>query len=418
VLWRDFSSRSVHEQAMKTKALATLFYGHAPKFTYWDGSSMGGRQALNLAQRNPNDYDGILANLPAIYFTHMAAAGLYPQIVYQHDLGGKPLSEGQLDLVSNAAINACDVVGGQHMGYILDPGACRYDPTKDKAVLCNSAGGTNATTDCFTKVQANVVNKIWYGPTSDGSVPSPSTDNGWQKDPLGVRKWFGLPRGTSLYDQHYSTLAHTNAGWANPGGPAPISVDTVALMLEEPAIATPAFHNAKSNGMDKWKTLTYAELTAAIQRGEAMQAQFDYLDTDNPDLSAFKAHGGKMLAWQGLNDEMIPVQGTIHYYRSVIAQMGGLAKVQDFYRFYLVPGNGHGPYNGTSNKDAHPPALAGHQLYDRLVDWVENGNAPESIEITAGLDSPVKRTAPLCAYPQMIRYVSGDPNLASSFICR
>src|SRR5690606_12164695 len=106
-----------------------------------------------------------------------------PQLVIQRDLGGTPLSEAQLDLVSNAAIHACDVVGGQHLGYILDPSQCRYDPTEDAAVLCAGDGGCNDTPHCVSKIQAQAINKIWYGPTRDGSVPDPGIDNGWTMPP-------------------------------------------------------------------------------------------------------------------------------------------------------------------------------------------------------------------------------------------
>jgi hypothetical protein len=64
-LWTDFASRAIHEQAVKTKALATAFYGTAPRYSYWDGGSTGGRQGLNLAQNHPADFDGMVALYPA-----------------------------------------------------------------------------------------------------------------------------------------------------------------------------------------------------------------------------------------------------------------------------------------------------------------------------------------------------------------
>ena len=178
-LWEDFASRGIHEMAVKSKALATAYYGRAPQYAYWEGGSTGGRQGLKLAQDHPDDFDGIVANFPAINWTRFITAELYPQVVFQRDLAGVPLTQAQQDLVSNAAINACDVVGGQHLGFILDPAACRYDPTNDPGVICTANGGTNATADCVTPVQATAVNKIWYGMTADGSAPSPATDNGW-----------------------------------------------------------------------------------------------------------------------------------------------------------------------------------------------------------------------------------------------
>jgi pimeloyl-ACP methyl ester carboxylesterase len=91
-LWRDFASRGIHEMAVKSKALATEYYGRAPQFSYWEGGSTGGRQGLKLAQDHPEDFDGIVANFPAINWSKFITAELYPQIVFQRDLAGVPLT--------------------------------------------------------------------------------------------------------------------------------------------------------------------------------------------------------------------------------------------------------------------------------------------------------------------------------------
>ena len=44
------------EQAVKTKALVNLYYGKAPKYTYYDGHSQGGRQGMKLVQEYPELY--------------------------------------------------------------------------------------------------------------------------------------------------------------------------------------------------------------------------------------------------------------------------------------------------------------------------------------------------------------------------
>jgi feruloyl esterase len=180
-LWTDFAERALHQQAVQSKALAEAYYGRAARHAYWEGGSTGGRQGLKLAQAHPDDYDGLIVNYPAINWTKFITAELYPQIVYQRDLGGTPLSPDQQALMGNAAIAACDTVGGQHLGYVLDPSACHYDPTKDAGVLCagaagNGVTGTNATAACVSLAQATAMNKIWYGMTSDGSVPDPALD--------------------------------------------------------------------------------------------------------------------------------------------------------------------------------------------------------------------------------------------------
>lgn len=418
VLWTDFASRGIHEQAVKTKALATTFYGSAPKYSYWEGGSTGGRQGLNLAQNNPGDFDGIIANYPAIHWSRFITGELYPQIVFQRDLGGVPLTTAQQDLVSNAAIAACDVVGGQHLGYVPDPSSCNYDPTTDASVLCASAGGTNATPACVDAAQARALNKIWYGMTSDGSVPSPATDNGWAAAsvaalPSGSSRWWGQTRGTSLYGATFAGFGLN--GLASPNGAFPIASDQVALELQDSTLADPGFINASGNGQSLWKGLSYAQLSNAYDRGVALQNEFGGINTESPDLSAFKARGGKLLTWHGLADELIMPQGTVNYYTRVAGQMGGLANVQSFYRLYLVPGAGHGTPNGTANPTADVPNFAPTQMYGLLTQWVEKGTAPND---TVTLQSAGGRSAVVCAYPKKAVYQgSGDPKAGTSYTC-
>lgn len=188
--------------------------------------------------------------------------------------------------------------------------------------------------------------------------------------------------------------------------------------LLAPALAQPAFRNAKSNGRDGWKQLSYAQYANVIRRSRALNTRFAEIDTDSADLSAFQARGGKFLAWHGTNDEVIPVPGTTLYYDSVLAKMGGAAKVQPFYRFYVVPGAGHYSPNGTSNQAASPPNFAPNQAYDLLTSWVEKGELPPArIDLQSPPGSADPRSQPVCLYPQAARYVSGNPKMASSYIC-
>lgn len=403
-LWTDFSSRGIHEQVVHTKALATEFYGADVKYTYWDGGSTGGRQALKQAQLYPQDFDGIISGYPAINWTKFITSELYPQIVMQRDLGAN-LTSAQLSLMSNAAINACDVVGGQHLGLPLDPSTCSYDPTKDAAVLCVASGGTNTTSACVNAVQAAAMNKIWYGQTFNGTAPDPVIDNGWAQSPSGLQRWYGLTRGANV-----TGLAGTN--------PFSIASDQVALSLQNPTIATPSFVNATGNGQDGWKSLSYAELSNAFDRGLALQPVFNYINTDNPDLTAFKARGGKLIQYHGLSDTLIMPQGSINYYERVIANFGSLAGVQAFYRLYLIPGMAHGPGNGTANPNANPPFPAQGQIYSMLRDWVEKGIPPaDGTVMNSASATPVAKSLPMCAYPKKANYIGGSIFVASSYVC-
>ena len=403
--WKDFSERSIHEEVTKSKALAKAYYGRAPKFSYWDGFSTGGRQGQKEAQSNPTDVNGILAGAPAMNWNAFSIAGVYPSLVYQRDLGGVALTTGQRTLLGNAATNACDVVGGVHLGYIPDPSTCTYDPSRDPAVLCAANGGTNESPDCVTPQQAQVQNKIWYGQTADGSVPSPATDNGWSIQPRGVQRWYGHARGAS-----------DNTASGRPFG---IMLDHLALVLRDSRIAAPTFRNAIANGENSYLNLEYAQLSAAIDRGEALQSQFANIDTTNTDLRALKHSGAKMIHYHGLADGLIPPQGSINYYNRVASQMGGFSAIQSFYRLYLIAGMAHGLSNGVTKRSANPPLPTHAQLYKALTDWVEKGIAPARIDIfsmqTAAF--PEVKSRPICPYPQTATYHSGDPNTTTSYTC-
>lgn len=433
-LWEDFAVRAIHEQAVKTKQLTEAFYGEPAKHAYWEGGSTGGRQGHKLAQAYPDDFDGIIANYPALNWNPFVAALLYPQLVIQRDLGGKPLSEAQLDLVSNAAIAACDTVGGQHIGFILDPSQCRYNPVRDRGVLCKSDGGTNGTPDCVTRVQAWAINKMWYGPTRDGSVPDPARDNGWEMPRADGHIWFGPTRGTSLWNAFFTRAFGFPAGLANPGNTPTLGSDMIAIIAGDPTLADDGFINASGEAQSRWKELTYEDFGKLLEQSVAEEAdKYASISADDPDLSLFRDRGGKMLFWHGLNDELIPPQGSIQYYESVMAAMGGTEAVQKFYRLYLVPGAGHGSANGSSNPASNPPQM-GSQLYPLLVAWVEGGEAPGAMTLNTpppgqpgavgGIPMPAAAadarpmSLPACPYPQKVMYFAGDPFEAGSYKCR
>lgn len=404
--WIDFSERAVHEMAVKTKALTKAYYGKDADHAYFVGFSLGGRQGHKEAQVNPADFDGILAGMPSFNLSKFSTAGVYHRLVQQIDLHGSALTAAQLGLVSNAAISACDTVGGQHLGYIPDPSQCKYDPSQDAGVLCTASGGTNSSANCVSTAQAAAINKMWYGQTADGSVPSPAVDNGFGVTLASNQKWYGITRGTDL------TPVAGGGVWS----PAALQLytDFLALEMQNPLLGLPSFHNATGNGTNGWAGLSYAELSMAFDRGVALQTAFDNINTDNPDLSAFRDRGGKMLTFHGLADIVIPPQGSINYYNRVANQMGGIAQIQNFYRFYLVPGQSHGFMSGVANPSANPPLPTETGLYDVLTDWVEKGIAPGRVDIKT---SDGTKSRPLCVYPQQATYGGGDPNQTASYTC-
>jgi hypothetical protein len=286
--WRDFSERSLHELAVKTKALTRAYYGRPHQYAYWDGFSTGGRQALKLAQVYPNDFDGILIGSPAINWSKYHTAGLYAQIAMKQDLGSLIAPE-KLANATQAVIKAC---GGAELGFLIDPLACRYDPTLDPAILCRGETGPSGITGtsnspaCLKVAEAKVINKAWYGQTTDGSAPAPAADNG-SANILADNKrvWFGWTCGTDLK--------------AAPVGGAPgliLAADQTALELQDPTLGSTFFANRKGKGANRWLTaLDYAGLANAQAAGVRLQPQFSNINTDKSDLSRFAITGGKML---------------------------------------------------------------------------------------------------------------------------
>src|SRR5207302_8071393 len=123
----DFAWRAVHEMTVDAKAIVSAFYGTAPKRSYWNGCSTGGRQGLTEAQRFPDDFDGIVAGAPANYWTHLMASGVW---IGQATLKDSPayIPREKYALIHRAALDACDAVDGVKDGLIDNPARCTFDP--------------------------------------------------------------------------------------------------------------------------------------------------------------------------------------------------------------------------------------------------------------------------------------------------
>jgi len=405
VLLEDVAERSLYVQAETTKALTKAYYGKPHRYAYWDGFSTGGRQGMKLAQKYPEVYDGILSGAPAMNWTQFVLAELYPQIVMRQDLG-QPLDRAKQTAVTNAAVKACSFPADTAIGYLIDPLSCHYDPTRDKDVLClgtqgnDGVVGVNAdTTTCLSLTEASVANKIWYGPTANGSAPNPAIDNG--AGPLlgsSNHLWFGFSRGAGM------------------GGIDVVGAATAALIHQDPTLASPGFTNAMGNGQGGWSNLTYHDLANTYYQGAALQAQLGNIDTNNPDLSGVHNNGAKLLHYHGLNDNLIMPHGSINYYNRVAQQMGGIDVIQSFYRLYLIPGLGHsGALNASNGLAAPQHAWGRDELFQTLQSWVENDKAPETLVVSSGDDSI---SLPLCVYPKKITYKGvGDAKQAANYSC-
>jgi feruloyl esterase len=273
------------------------------------------------------------------------------------------------DAFTQAVIKACGH-GPVAQGWINDPADCHWSPYK--LVGLNTPCGTITTTD------AAVMTKIWQGPVTVQDK----------------KLWYGLERGASL-----AGLAGTatSAAGETTGTPFPIPVSWLGLWLQR-------------NPSWNWQTLTYSQFDQLF--AQSVSEFSSTIATDNPDLSAFRDHGGKILIWHGLADQLIFPHGTINYYQRVQQATGGAVATDSFARLFLAPGAQH-------CASAAGPAPA--DPLKAVVNWVQHGQAPVSIlgTVTDPTTNVVTLSRPLCAYPLTDYYKGhGDTSKASSFACR
>jgi hypothetical protein len=150
-----------------------------------------------------------------------------------------------------------------------------------------------------------------------------------------------------------------------------------------------------------WRDWRFSK--ASLQRLLAAGAPYDATD---PDLTAFRDRGGKLILWQGMADNAAGAHGILDYYQAVRERMGGLEQTRKFARMFAVPGGYH--------------CRGGYVPYDQdflgaMVNWVERGAAPDAVLAVATLPDGVVRRRPLYAYPTPTRYRGGDVNDPRSF---
>jgi len=367
----DFGFRSLHVTAEAAKLMARTYYGAAPSKSYYDGCSQGGRQGLILAQRFPNDFDGIIAGAPALNNTGTQLTRAY----WMQGLAANPFPAAKLALLANRVYEQCDAKDGLKDGLIDDPRRCDFKPARD---LPRCAEGTDQA-DCFTAAQVAAVERIHTDVISQGKRYFP----GW---PVGAE--IAGPNGQS--------------GWIGqqingPNGPgAWTSFGQNFLRFLAPG--------AKSADGDANQLFSSFDIDKDPARMEELE---QILDATDPDLSAFRRRGGKLLMYFGWADPQLnPLMG-VEYYEQVAEKMG--PSTGDFARLFMVPGMFHcGGGVGTGVFDTATP----------LVKWVESNTSPDRIEASRVVAGKVVRTRPLCAYPQIARYKgAGSIDETSNFTC-
>src|SRR5690349_3657259 len=107
--FENFAHRAYKEVRAAAVALMQRAYGKAPEKMYFMGSSEGGREGLTMAQRYPDDFDGILARVPVINWVGLQHAGTRSGLA---TMGAGWINPVQVKLVADAVRAVCDKADG------------------------------------------------------------------------------------------------------------------------------------------------------------------------------------------------------------------------------------------------------------------------------------------------------------------
>ncbi|WP_431922181.1 tannase/feruloyl esterase family alpha/beta hydrolase [Amycolatopsis tucumanensis] len=350
-------------------------YRAKPAEVYFAGGSTGGREALVVAQRWPEAFDGVISAYPAwnnlaevLYLGHLTQILSRP--------GAFPGPDKQT-LLYTSVIGACDGLDGVADGVVSNPGGCHFDP---RTLRCPDGADTGP--GCLSDAQI-------------AAVTAMSTRFEWPyRIASGETGYPGFPF-LSGADMRTPFLGF---GTTAPANPMPLTSgygmqywdQWVKYFLTRDPGHDPLAVDPREPGpwLDR------------ISRLSTIQ------DRNDVDLRRFAAHGGKLILLHGAADELVSDRSTSDYYRRVRAELGPRT-TDGFLRYYVVPGANH------ANAGA-PAFAAGWDSLSALERWVERGQSPVDPVVT---DTRHQRTRPLCEYPEWPEYRAGDPDRASSFAC-
>jgi Tannase and feruloyl esterase len=389
--------KKTHDAAM---VLVERMYGRAPEFNYFIGTSQGGREALTVASRYPQDYDGIIANVPIVNFSSLMLA---PELIRIQEI---PLANwvtpAKVNAIRGEFMRQCDGLDGLTDGIMNNYMACRdrFDvsdgdpsPWGEKRCAGNvdpDPADTSADA-CLTDGQISTLEFVYRpyefatplanGVTSFG-MWVPTTD----------------PSGSGLI---------LNARFRGQEGAAPDA--PVHTHLGTLGVTGFLMQDLDANPID------YVEGGRLNDRRVEISGP---LDGTIPDFGAFMERGGKMLVTIGTNDTLASPGSQLAFYQSVIDTMGR-ETVDGFARFFVLPQTGHGLSGTSYTTDGDGNAAESFPIpntWDRLgvlTDWVERGVAPaRQLTVTAG-----ERSLPMCSYPEYPSYEGGPEQAAASYRC-
>lgn len=389
----DFAYRATHLTAKVAKEIIAAFYGTPPSRNYFMGCSTGGRQAMIEAQRFPNDFDGIIAGAPV--YDELGDSPYFIEWnlrVNTAQDGSTILTRDKVDIIHRAVMKQCDAADGLKDGLLMDPLQCKFDPRR---LICKP--GQNGD-QCLSPAQADVAQRF-----RDGARNAKGQQIYWGM-PWGAEdfwvNYFGWvsPTGRQYTGSGYSITGYLGYGSGPPGGP------------------------------------TYRVAEFDYDRDpDRLNLMGDIYNPMNPDLSRFRARGGKLILFHGTSDNNIPVEASIDYYEKAARANGGVQATSAFLRLFTPPGMDHcrgGPGGGEIDwitalenwveKNQAPDVVIAHHMkaaYPTAPRAMEDHGGPYAKLGRHPLDpASYDRARPIYPWPVSTRYAGkGDPALPSSW---
>lgn len=370
----NFAFASIPAVLESAIAATELLYGSRPILKYFYGWSTGGREALQQAQSNPGNYNGIIAMEPLYDYNAFALKNLAIQKMIFANKAAGWMSPAKIKVLSDAQLAACDKLDGLADGIISNVSACAFDV---RSIRCSD--GTDQGDSCLSDAQIASLQVI----RSNTELPVPLVND--------IHTAYGFGIG----GEADNAMGLTNAHYGPKPQPGSLGIAIAAGWAINVMASDPKLNIFAYDPRDDAQRIYYLseKVTAA-----------------NADLSAFADRGGKMILWHGSCDFVTQPQGSVEYYKRV-SQVMSQKDIGNFFTFYTSPGVTH---LGTG------PGAGIVDLLSVLENWTEKNVAPpDSITATKfGPDRKPAFTRPICQYPNWPKYNgTGDVNQASSFTC-
>nr|AER23905.1 tannase and feruloyl esterase [Variovorax sp. HH01] len=382
----NYGGNSLKKTRDVAQAMVLVRYGMAPKHAYFLGTSTGGRDALSYIQRWPLDYDGVIANEPALNYTGTRLSNVAVGRALYNNGGAGWIDLSETLMVQKAAMQACDKLDGAADNIVSNVESCRQLNAQILASL-RCPGGTKTAKTCLSDAQLDTVRTI----ESPLEFTSYSLANGVKR-----AGGYNLLEGALVAGPFTTRDLGTRNVPANPA----TSADANMYVTGDQWVK---FFVTRIANFD---TLTFDPLNPGSYAARVTEVS-NLTDATNPNLAPFFARGGRLIMLHGLADEVISPNSTIDYYKQLVATVGQ-ASVDRSVRFYTVPGMGHGTGSFIPNWDS----LAA------LEGWVENGLAPATGIAVDAVAGTYGRTRPLCQFPAWPKFRgSGSLDAAVNYSC-